>query len=118
MEQSERAASPQLSERDRDRLEKARRILLARIEGPPRLRELARAASLNELELKKGFRTLFGLPVYGYLRGHRMEEAHRLLLQSRYTVTEVASRVGYTNPSKFAAAFRRHFGVRPSDVAL
>ena len=29
-------------------------------------------------------------------------------------VTEVAQRVGYSNPSKFAAAFRRRFGMSPS----
>jgi AraC-like DNA-binding protein len=49
-------------------------------------------------------------------RQQRMEEAHRLLRAGRHNVTEVAARVGYENPSKFAAAFRKHFGVRPSSV--
>jgi AraC-like DNA-binding protein len=31
-------------------------------------------------------------------------------------VTEVAQRVGYENPSKFAAAFRRQFGLSPSSL--
>jgi AraC-like DNA-binding protein len=43
-----------------------------------------------------------------------MEEAARLLRDRRHSVTEIAMRVGYANPSKFAAAFRKHFGVPPS----
>jgi hypothetical protein len=38
-----------------------------------------------------------------------MEEAHRLLRARRHSVSEVALRVGYANPSKFAAAFRKHY---------
>lgn len=115
VEESARAEAP-ISRHDTDRLERARALLLARIEAPPTLAELAREAGLNELKLKAGFRALFGSPVFAYLRAHRMREAERLLRMHEYTVTEVALRVGYANPSKFAAAFKRHFGVRPSDI--
>ena len=37
-----------------------------------------------------------------------------LLESGRYGVTEVAARVGYDNPSAFAAAFRAQFGMPPS----
>lgn len=103
-----------LSQHDIDRLEVARQQLLAQLADPPSLTALARTAGLSETKLKSGFRALFGKPVYTYLRGRRMEEAARLLQNRRYSVTEVALRVGYANPSKFAAAFRKHFGVPPS----
>jgi AraC-like DNA-binding protein len=112
----ERDASARLSAHDIERLECARRILLARMTAPPRVPELARLAGLNEPKLKAGFRAHFGDTVYGHLRWHRLNEAHRLLRQGRYNVTEVATRVGYANPSKFAAAFRAQFGVSPSHV--
>ena len=51
-----------------------------------------------------------------YLRRRRLEEAMQLLETGRYAVTEVATRVGYDNPSAFAAAFREQFGVSPSRV--
>jgi len=116
LEDLEQAASPNLSQYDRDRLETARQILVARRQDPPTLPELARRAGLNEAKLKAGFRTLFGSTVYGYLREYRMEEARRLLLARRHSVSEVAAEVGYANPSKFAAAFRRKFGMSPSSV--
>jgi len=117
IEESGCAQPARLSNLDRDQLERARQILLERMSDPPSVPELARAAGINAFKLKTGFRALFGCPVHTYLRERRMEEARRLLLQRRYTVTEVAARVGYTNPSKFAAAFRKRFGLSPSDVA-
>lgn len=110
------AARP-LGPADVDRLERARRILVARMAEPPSLAALAREVGVNETKLKAGFRRLFGDTVFGVLRRERMEEAHRLLRTRRYGVSEVALRVGYANPSKFAAAFRARFGLRPSDVA-
>ena len=71
-------------------------------------------AGFNETLLKGRFRALFGTSVFAYLRQIRMEEARRLLLERHLNVTEVAQRVGYANPSKFAAAFRRQFGKSPS----
>ena len=107
------AMSP-LGSRDIERFERARRLLVERMESPPGLPELARSVGLNEFKLKAGFRTLFGTSVFGYLRTQRMAQARRLLAQRDLTVTEVAARVGYANPSKFAAAFRKHFGLPPS----
>jgi AraC-like DNA-binding protein len=107
------AMSP-LGSRDIERLQGARRLLLERMDCPPGLPELARAVGVNEFKLKAGFRSLFGTSVFGYLRAQRMDQARRLLVQRDLTVTEVAARVGYANPSKFAAAFRRHFGLPPS----
>jgi len=107
------APSP-LGRRDIERLERARHVLLERLTAPPSLSELARVVGLNEFKLKAGFRALFGTSVFGYLRAERLERARRLLVQRDLSVTEVATRVGYANPSKFASAFRKRFGFPPS----
>lgn len=109
------AASP-LSARDVERLERARRLLRERMDAPPGVPELARAVGLNEFKLKAGFRSHFGTSVYGCLRVERMEHARRLLVQRHLSVAEVAALVGFANPSKFAQAFRRHFGFPPSGL--
>ena len=112
----EQATGPALSPRDVQRLAKVKEALLARLNDPPALSELARQVGLNETKLKAAFRMHFGVPIYSYLRDRRMAEAHRLLRERNLNVTEVATQVGYTNPSKFASAFRKHFGVTPSSV--
>lgn len=115
LELASEAMSP-LGRRDVERLERARRLLLEQMTCPPSLPEIARHVGLNEVKLKTGFRTLFGTSVFAYLRNQRMEAARRLLAQRDLSVTEVALQVGYENPSKFAAAFRKQFGVAPSDL--
>ncbi|MFT3769338.1 MAG: helix-turn-helix transcriptional regulator [Minicystis sp.] len=111
-----RASRPPLSTHDIDRLERVRLRLLQNLEAPPSLAELARMAGFSETKLKGSFRALFGTSLFEYLRRARMEEARNLLLTHRLNVTEVALRVGYANPSKFAAAFRRQVGMSPSEL--
>lgn len=99
-----------------ERLHRARNLLLSELDTPPTLASLARHSGLNERKLKMGFKALFGTPVYSYLRNYRLQSARELLRKGRHSVTEVAHLVGYSNPSKFAAAFRRQFGVNPGRV--
>lgn len=96
------------------RLHEARDILLAQIDSIPSIAELARRVRMGERQLKAGFKAVFGSPVVAYARKVRMERARRLLTDRRHNVTEVAQLMGYANPSKFAAAFRRQYGMSPS----
>jgi AraC family transcriptional regulator len=69
---------------------------------------------LNQLKLKRGFRSLFGMGVYSLFQRHRMERARELL--SHHNVTETALMLGYSNISHFSAAFRKQFGVLPGEA--
>jgi len=113
----ESPGSPRLSGGDVDRLERARQRLTEDLATTPSLAQLARLSGLSETRFKSGFRALFGTSAFAYLRQARMREAQRLLAGRALSVTDVALRVGYENPSKFAAAFRREVGVAPSEAA-
>ncbi len=108
-------AAPLLRGDDLERVGLARRILLQRAEDPPSLRQLAREAGLNEKKLKYGFRQVFGTSVFAYLRDHRLETAKGLLESGRMNVSEAAFCVGYASLSHFSRAFKRRFGLNPSD---
>jgi AraC-like DNA-binding protein len=113
---SPRSSTRRLSAEDEERIRAAAQLLIDRCESPPSIRELARAVGVNDLKLKQSFPQLFGTTVFGYLRQHRMNKAYGLLARGEATVGEAACRVGYTCPSRFAVAFRRHFGATPSRV--
>ena len=95
------------------RIKEARDIIIDKMIGPPSLKELAHMVGTNEFKLKVGFRFIFGTTVYGYLSDHRMEHARKLLIVDKARIKEVATDVGYSNPSHFISAYKRKFGVTP-----
>ncbi|MEM9483318.1 MAG: AraC family transcriptional regulator [Cyanobacteria bacterium P01_F01_bin.116] len=96
-------------------IHQARDILINQIDNPPSLLSLARQVGINDCKLKQGFRQVFGTTVFGYLNNYRMERAAELLQRNEMTVTGVATTIGFANRSAFAVAFRRKFGLNPSD---
>lgn len=107
-----------LSARAMERMHEVRRFLSTHPEQSPTLGELARMVATNECTLKHDFRLAFGTSVHGYLRSTRMNLAAQLLRDRAAHVAEVGERLGYRSPSRFAVAFRRHFGVSPKTWQL
>jgi AraC-like DNA-binding protein len=95
----------------------ARDILLANLEEPPTILDLAQRVGMSERTLQRGFRSLFGMTVFAYLTDLRMLQAE-CWLRSHQSVAEVANLVGYSNPGHFAAAFKRKFGITPTECNL
>jgi AraC-like DNA-binding protein len=100
---------------DIERIYYAKDVLVARLDEPPSLIELARLAGINDHKLKVGFRQVFGTTVFGYLHDYRMERSRQLLESGDLNIAEAAKAVGFVNRSHFAIAFRKKFGVNPRD---
>ncbi len=95
---------------------RARAWLEEHLFEPFSVQALARACHASESTVLRMVKKELGAAPIAYVRRRRLEEAMLLLESGRYDVTEVATRVGYENPSAFAAAFRRELGVAPSSV--
>lgn len=99
-----------------DRLmQEARACLDVHLDAPPSIRELARIIGINDFKLKRSFKARFGTTIFGYVRQRRMERA-AAHLHDGLSVSAAAQAVGYACPRCFADAFRRHFGVLPSEL--
>jgi AraC-like DNA-binding protein len=96
------------------RIHHAKEILTTQLEHPPSLCELAQQAGVSVRTLHRGFSALFNTTVVGYLTQQRLQKAEMLLRQGNYQVSEVAHLVGYSHLSRFAAAFKRQYGITPS----
>jgi AraC-like DNA-binding protein len=59
---------------------------------------------------------LFGTTVFGYIAEQRLRVALQLLTLTEQPVQEVAESVGFSSPAHFTTAFRRKFGLTPSQV--
>ena len=99
----------------RDRIHEAAAILRSHLEHPPVQLELAKQVGLSDRTLRKGFQIVFGMTPFTYLTQQRMHQAERLLREPDQTVVAVSNIVGYANPAQFAAAFKRQFGMTPSE---
>ena len=99
---------------DRQKLQRAKDLLLADLSQAPTIAMLSRESGLSVLKLKRGFRQLFDNSIYGLFQSERMHEARRRLFATGAPVMVVAADLGYTNASHFSAAFQKQFGVTPS----
>jgi len=82
--------------------------------NPPTIEQLTFRVGLNRNELTIGFREMFGATPHAYANMVRMEQAQRLLVDGRLSISEIARRVGYAGYSSFSRAYHDHFGRAPS----
>ncbi len=105
-----------LKKSDIEKMYAVRDFILNNLTEPCSLIDLAHKAGTNEFTLKKGFKELFGTTVFGFWNDVKMEEARKMLQTRSMNVSEVADAIGYKNPQHFTAAFKRKFGVVPSQL--
>jgi AraC family transcriptional activator of pyochelin receptor len=98
---------------DVERLRQAQAILLDNLATPPTVPALARAVGLNARKLSRGFVALHGIPVYGFIKAHRLENARLMLEAGETGIAQVAYALGY-QPAHFTTEFRKRYGVTPS----
>lgn len=103
-------------EAGRDRIYKAREILLQNIGSPVTIKELSRKVAMNECYLKKGFKEIFGTTIFDFYQQQRMEHAKYLLYEKSLSVTDVSDLLGYSSISHFSAAFKKHTGLKPCEL--
>ena len=61
------------------------------------------------------FLQVYGETPYAYLKKYKMDIAAQRLAESDDSVLDIAAELGYSNASKFAAAFRSVYGMLPKD---
>ena len=59
-------------------------------------------------------KALTGIAPADFIRNIRMQEAALLLRSKRYTVAEVADRMGFADPKYFTDTFKKFYGMPPS----
>jgi AraC family transcriptional regulator len=103
---------------DREKIYKAREILLEHIGDPLTIKALSRKVAINECYLKKGFKELFGTTVFDFYQTQRMEHAKYLLYDKGLSVTDVSGLLGYSSISHFSTAFKKHTGIKPCELLV
>ncbi len=97
-------------------LQQAVNLMLANIEEPLRMDELATQLGLNLRRMERMFNTHLEAAPAQFYRRLRLEKARDLLLHTNLPTLEVACLTGFASSSHFAMAYQRQFGQRPSEA--
>jgi AraC-like DNA-binding protein len=77
--------------------------------------ELARTVGMSRSAFMERFTQLIGVPPIRYLTVWRLETAKRHLRDSRLSIPQIASAVGYESEEGFRRAFKREFASWPAE---
>ncbi|OJJ22574.1 hypothetical protein BKI52_07785 [marine bacterium AO1-C] len=105
-----------ISAGDKEKMYAVRDFIIQNLENHTTLAHLARQVGTNEFSLKRDFKALFGTTVFGYWNELKMEKAKHLLLHEDIPINVISEKIGYKNPQHFTTAFKKKYGVVPSQL--
>lgn len=114
--QQAEAGVPGLARADRDLIHEVKGYLAANFLDDHSLSALSKHFGVNTNKLMTLFRKLFGKSIFEFVGDLRMEYAREQLRQGDHRVIDMARALGYRNANHFSTAFKRKFGITPSQV--
>ncbi|MEM8790851.1 MAG: GlxA family transcriptional regulator [Pseudomonadota bacterium] len=97
-------------------LQKAIDIMMANVEAPLKMNEIADGAGLNLRRMERMFKSYLEAAPAQFYRRIRLEKARELLMHSNLSTLEISFLTGFSSSSHFAMAYAREYGLRPSDM--
>ena len=77
------------------------------------LERLASIACMSASKLKTCFKRHTGCTVTEYIQGRRMSQAEHMLIDTDFTMGQIAQMIGYSTSSRFAELFKKNTGILP-----
>jgi AraC-like DNA-binding protein len=106
----------QISKTDLEKVYHAQALVLERLGNPLSLSALSLHCGLNEFKLKKYFKQIFGTTVFGMLQEERLKAARYLIKEGEKNISQIAYELGYAHPQHFHRAFKKRFGLTPTEL--
>ncbi|MFF2016803.1 helix-turn-helix domain-containing protein [Paenibacillus sp. NPDC058177] len=79
------------------------------------LADIAKSARVSIAECGRCFHKIVHTTPYNYLIGYRIKRSVELLDASRFTITEIATRVGFNHVNHYIQSFKKHHGITPGE---
>lgn len=98
-----------------DKVKEIAALLTGDLERWYTLPELSERFSIPMTALKQCFKGIYGCTIAAYMKEYRMNAAALMLRNTKDPVITISAKVGYSNPGKFAAAFRSVLGMTPME---
>ena len=98
-----------------ERLEKMLNYLNMHFTEVISLQDLADQVHLSREVCCRLFKKMTGKTITGYLEEYRVNKSFSLVQSGQYSMTQITEMVGFSNPSRFASAFRKRFVCNPGE---
>lgn len=98
-----------------ERLEKMLNYLNIHFTEVISLQDLADQVHLSREVCCRLFKKMTGKTITGYLEEYRVNKSFSLVQSGQYSMIQITEMVGFSNPSRFASAFRKRFGCNPGE---
>ena len=79
------------------------------------LKKLANEAAVSDFHFHRIFKALKGEAIGGYITRLRLEATARLLRYTALTIEEIAFNIGYETPASLSKAFKKQYGISPTE---
>ena len=79
------------------------------------LKTLANEVALSDFHFHRIFKALKGEAIGGYITRLRLEATARLLRYTALTIEEIAFNIGYETPASLSKAFKKQYGISPTE---
>ena len=115
MHQQELSCYTPSNQLELDRLEQMLDYLNTHFESVLSLQQLADQVHLSREVCCRLFKKMTGKTITSYLEEYRTAKSFPLVQSGKYSMTQIADLVGFSNASRFASAFRKQFGCSPRE---
>ncbi|MBM6992083.1 MAG: response regulator [Prevotella sp.] len=115
VEQKREQLRAALNEIDRQFYDKVNGFIEARISGDVDVNYLADNLNMSASTLYRKMRAITGVSTNEYIRQYKMHYAEKLLLEGKWSISEVSFMVGINSVPYFRKCFKDEFGMLPSE---
>lgn len=115
-EQKEKVKNIEMKSQDEALMEKVMSIINKNMAEPTlNVEMLAQEVGISRVHLHRKLKELTSLSTRDFIKNIRMQQAAKLLKDKKFSISDVAYAVGYSNLSHFSSTFKEIFGVSPKD---
>lgn len=115
-EQADTVRQIELKGNDAALMERIMKAVNSRIDDSDfNVETLAEDVGLSRTQLHRRMKELTGISVGEFIRNLRLQQAAKLLSAGDVSISQVTYAIGFSTPAHFSAAFKKHFGVSPSE---
>ncbi len=103
------------SERSINIIEQAKNHIQNNYNSDLSLDDISRIVDISPYYFSKIFKEETGVNFIDYLTNIRIEKAKELLTTTDYSMKEICTRIGYSDPNYFSRAFKKNVGITPTE---